>query len=371
MKKENLITVIIFLGMLLMGGILFLLIPDRDFSENENRYLAKSPEFNKEDLISGEYMEAFEEYVSDQFPFRNPLMAVASSYKYLIGMRDINGTYVGSDGYLMNKTEVYQVDDERIAKNLTYINDFFEKYKKRLGQENICFMLVPEASMVMTNKLPYLAEHEWEAELMNNIRGQIKGAAVIEPEKSMSESDRQLYYRTDHHWTTYGAFEAYKEYASYYGRNVDESDYDFVEVSSSFQGTLYSKVLLPNSAKDVIVINTKYSDVTLMADNAAGKLYDLEALEQKDKYEIFLGGNYGIVEIDGSGKGSLLIIKDSFANSFVPFLLEDYDKIIMIDLRYYTGDTDMLIEKENITNILVLYQITNFISDENMIKLGL
>lgn len=371
MKKENLITVIIFLGMIFAGGIMFWLIPDREFSENENRYLQELPKVDKEALISGDYMDSFEEYVSDQFPFRNPLMATASSYKYMIGMRDINGAYVGNDGYLMNKTEVYQVDEKRISKNLTYINTFFEKYNDRIGQENICFMLVPEASMVVTEKLPAFAEHEWETELMNNIRAQIKGAVVIEPEKAMTESDRQLYYRTDHHWTTYGAFEAYKEYASYYGRNIVEADYAFEEVCNSFQGTLYSKVLLPNSANDDIVIDTKCSDVTVIADNASGKLYDMEALEQKDKYEIFLGGNYGIVEIDGDGEGSLLIIKDSFANSFVPFLLDDYDKIIMIDLRYYMGDLNMLMEKEKITNILVLYQITNFISDENMIKLGL
>lgn len=371
MKKENLFTVIIFLGMLFAGGIMFWLIPDRKFSENENRYLEERPAISKEGLLSGDYMEKFDEYVSDQFPLRNPLMAAASSYKYLIGMRDINGAYVGSDGYLMNKTETYQADDERIDKNLTYLNAFFEKYQDELGQENICFMLVPESAMVIEDKLPAFAEAEWEKELLNSIRSEIKGAFVIEPEKEMLKSDRQLYYKTDHHWTTFGAFEAYKVYASHYGIAVDEAEHSFCEVSDSFQGTLYSKVLLPDTEGDSVVIDTKYNDVMITADNEEKMLYDLEALNQKDKYEVFLGGNYGIVEINGNGEGNLLIIKDSFANSFVPFLTDDYEKIIMIDLRYYMGNVGMLIEKENITNVLVLYQITNFISDENMIKLGL
>lgn len=371
MKKENLITVIIFMGMLLTGAAAFWLLPDKEFSENENRYLEELPDFNGEDLLSGDYMEDFEIYAADQFPLRNQLMAAASSYKYLIGMRDINGAYAGSDGYLMNRTDSFSVDTERIDKNIGYINDFFEKNKSDVGEENICFMLVPEAAMVLEDKLPLLADNQWEKELLDDIRNKIKNASVIVPEKGMTELNHQIYYCTDHHWTTYGAFAAYRELAAHYGRTAEISDYNFAEVSNSFKGSLYSKVLLPNTVADSIVIDEKYNKLHIKADGAERQLYDWDALKQKDKYEIFLGGNYGIVEIEGEGNGRLLLIKDSFANSFVPFLINDYEKIIMIDLRYYMGDVDMLMEKENITDILVLYQITNFISDENMIKLGL
>ena len=369
--KENLVTLIIFLIMIFGGGMAFILIPDSKFSENENRYLQTAPKFSQDKIRSGEFMEEFDKYVSDQFPMRNSLMATASEYKYIMGMRDINGVYLAGDGYLMTRTEKSETDPDRIRKNTEYINDFFEKYSDTIGSENICFMLVPEAATVLDSKLPGFASSQWEKNIISEIRCNIRNATVAEPEKNMNPEECQMYYKTDHHWTVFGAFEAYREYAGIYGKNPDKASYDFVKVTDSFRGSLYSKVLLPDSSYDEIFLYDKVKNVKINADNEILPLYDYDALNRKDKYEVFMGGNYGLVEIDGNGEGSILIIKDSFANSFVPFLIDDYDEIIMVDLRYYMGNVDRLVETENITRILVLYQITNFITDENMIKLGL
>lgn len=371
MRKENLITVIIFLTMIFAGGAAFWLIPDKTFSEEENRYLEECPKISGEKIMSGEFMEDFDTYVSDQFPLRNVLMEGASDYKYIIGMRDINGAYVGKDGYIMTKTDKFSVDYEQIERNIRHLNDFFAKYKDGLGGDNICFMLVPEAAMVLEDKLPDYADCEWENELLYNIRAEIENAEILAAEKYFDESNRQLYYKTDHHWSGYGAFEAYRVYAEHYGRDARFSDYEWKIVTDSFKGSLYSKVLLSGTASDEIVLDAGMNEIKITADGEEMLLYEYEALEQKDKYEVFLGGNYGLVEIEGKGEGTLLILKDSFANSFVPFLVNDYEKIVMIDLRYYMGDIDIIMESKNISQILVLYQITNFISDENMIKLGL
>lgn len=367
--NKNLVTVILFLVLIIGGGLAFVLCPDKTFSENENRYLTEKPEISGEKLITGEYMEDFEEYVSDQFPMRDILMSISSDYRYLMGMRDINGVYVASDGYLMTKTEKSDVDYARINKNTGYINEFFERYKGSIGSENICFMLIPEAAMVLKDRLPAFADSDWEKDIMEEIRGNIENAAVTEPEKAFPATDRELYYKTDHHWTVFGAFAAYRQYANLYGKTPDESEYNFTRVTDSFRGSLYSKVLLSKSSMDEISVYTDGQDTQIKGDGESLPLYDYEALNRKDKYGVFLGGNYGLVEIEGKGEGNLLIIKDSFANSFVPFLIDDYAKIIMVDLRYYMGDINLLTESENIDRILVMYQFTNFISDENLIKL--
>ena len=217
--------------------------------------------------------------------------------------------------------------------------------------------------MVLSDKLPVKAEVDWEWELLSKIRTGIEDAEIIKPENAMMNSDLQMYYRTDHHWTGYGAYEAYKEFS---GKTTGT---EFKVVTDEFLGSLYSKVLSPDIQAEEIVVGTE--NMPILADGKELVLYDYDALEKKDKYLIFQGGNHGMVKIEGKGEGNILIIKDSFANSFVPFLVEDYGNIIMVDLRYYMGNMNALCASEEITDILVLYQIGNFITDENIIKLGL
>ena len=358
-KKENLFTVIIFIAVIFAGGISFLVCKDRDFSDNENRMLAKSPKLTATALVSGKYMADFDEYVSDQFPLRDGCMGIATGYKRLLGMKDVNGVYIGKDGYLLTKIDEAAVDSKRVEKNIRYFNEFFAKHQEK----NISFMLVPEASMVLSDKLPAKAEVDWEWELLSKIRTGIEDAEIIKPENAMMNSDLQMYYRTDHHWTGYGAYEAYKEFS---GKTTGT---EFKVVTDEFLGSLYSKVLSPDIQAEEIVVGTE--NMPILADGKEIMLYDEEALLKKDKYQVFQGGNHGMVKIEGKGEGNILIIKDSFANSFVPFLVEDYGNIIMVDLRYYMGNMNALCASEEITDILVLYQIGNFITDENIIKLGL
>ena len=358
-RKENLVTIIVFLVVIFAGGIGIWVCKDRKFSDNENRVLEQRPEFSAEALVSGKYMAQFDEYVSDQFPLRDSCMGIATGYKRILGMKDVNGVYIGKDGYLLTKTDQTAVDSNRVEKNIRYINNFFSKHQDK----EVTFMLVPEASMVLYDKLPAHVDNSWEWDLLSDIRNSINGAVISHPEDNMMNSDLQMFYKTDHHWTGYGAYEAYKEFS---GKTVEV---ELKTVTKDFKGSLYSKILSFDKVSDEIVIGTENAQI--QADGKKASLYDYTALEKKDKYLIFQGGNHGIVKIQGKGQGNILIIKDSFANSFVPFLMEDYANIVMIDLRYYMGNINNLCESEAITDILVLYQISNFISDENIIKLGL
>lgn len=369
-RKENLVTVILFLALIFGFGTAFSVVKDKDFSENENRYLAKSPEISVKKLISGEFMEDMDGYVSDQFVLRDFFMGAASEYKRILGMRDIGDVYLADDGYLIQKTENRDVDAELVSTNISYVNKFFER-NGSVEKERKVFMIVPTAALVLKDKLPPNAPEFAQEEFISDISGRITNGVLLDVTEELESADGQSFYRTDHHWTTIGAFEAYRKYSGLYGKTPKPEHFGFEKVCGDFRGSLYSKVLLPDTAYDEIVLAKSVQDTAVYCDGKAGTLYDYGALDKKDKYNVFLGGNYGRVDIEGSGEGTLLLIKDSFANSFVPFLTEDYGKIIMLDLRYFMGSVKALAETEKITDILVLYNTANFISDKNIAKLGL
>ena len=175
------------------------------------------------------------------------------------------------------------------------------------------------------------------------------------------------YYHTDHHWTTMGAQAAYLRWAEATGHRA--YSYDLTAATDSFRGTLYSKVLLPDSVYDTVYYAADITAERVVCDGEDGALYDLGALEQKDKYELFLGGNYGqCVITTGVENGKhLLLVKDSFANSFVPFLLGDYETVTMIDLRYFRGSMAELAAESD--DILVLTEITNLAASGDYFKL--
>ena len=314
MKVKAKDIIITALSALFIFGFFFssFIVPDTDFLMAERRPAQSFPKLTVDSLMSGDFRTQFESYTQDQFPLRDGCMGIATGYKRLLGMKDVNGVYIGKDGYLLTKTDEAAVDSKRVEKNIRYFNEFFAKHQEK----NISFMLVPEASMVLSDKLPVKADVDWEWELLSKIRTGIEGAEIIKPENAMMNSDLQMYYRTDHHWTGYGAYEAYKEFS---GKTTGT---EFKVVTDEFLGSLYSKVLSPDIQAEEIVVGTE--NMPILADGKEIMLYDEEALLKKDKYQVFQGGNHGMVKIEGKGEGNILIIKDSFANSFVPFLAEIY-----------------------------------------------
>ena len=367
-KKENYVTIVLFFVFICAFSIAFWIVPDKTFSNNENRYLEKTPEVNGENLVTGKFMEEWENYVSDQFPCRDAFMELGVRYKYSLGMRDFNGVFVAEDGYLLSVMDRNSINQDRVGLNVTSLNLFLNKCEANENIINVSFMLVPDAAILLSDKLPKGVDVTWEKKLMDDIRKNISCENIICPENEMFKTTEQLYYYTDHHWTGYGALAAYKEYCRVLG--IDEKPANLTKASGDFYGSLYSKVLF-SEKNDVIMADNTKSGVNIVKDGEPALLYDSLMLEKKDKYLFFQGGNYSLVEIEGTGEGVLVILKDSFANSFVPFLTENYEKIVMVDLRYYMGSVAALCENQGATDVLVLYSLSNFVSDENMIKLGL
>ncbi len=342
--------------------------PERTFSENENRVLASMPEFTTEKLFNGKFMSEYETYITDQFFLRDDWIKMKTLTEMLLNKQDINGVYMGKDGYLIERHEDSKIDQEMLNKSKDYLVQFAEKYADRL---NIKVMLVPTASEVLLDKLPPFAEGFDQDALIDEIYSRLPEGTALDVRKILKEhSDEYIYYKTDHHWTTLGAFYAYQEFAKANGFEAPElSEIEQTTVSEEFLGTVYSKLNLNLSIDGMHTFklpNTP-SDVKMTVDmmETFDSLYNDEFLSQKDKYSYYLDGNHGLTEIysNSEGKGTLLIIKDSYAHSFAPFVVGDYAKVYLVDFRYFNMPISQFMMKYRVTDVLVLYNAVTFATD--------
>lgn len=360
-QRKGIVPLAVLSGILLVLSVgSFFLTPDREFSENENRYLQLTPKLTLDSVLSGDFMEEVEDYTSDQILLRDVWTAARSLLQRAEGKEEISGTYLGADGRYFTKTTDDSFNWEQLEINAGYVRDFFDCASA--AGKPCTALIVPSPAGVLQDKLPDSAPYYDESAAFS-LLSETLGTTLLDSRGTLKAVD-DPYYHTDHHWTTMGAQAAYELWSEATGHPT--RTYALTAASDSFRGTLFSKVLLPDSVYDTVYYAPQADVADVICDGeAAGSLYDLSALEQKDKYELFLGGNYGIVTLTtGVENGAhLLIIKDSFANCFVPFLTEDYETITMIDLRYYRGGMQELADEA--TELLLLTEITNF-ADTNM-----
>ena len=383
MSKNSYIVTGAFL--LAIGGISVgsLLAKDREFSPNENRYLSGVPVCSVDRIFSGDFQEDLENYLNDQILGRDQWITAKTALQKTCGDTDIGGAYVGKDGYDFEKILPEDIDDKLVNRNIQSVQQFLEKSTAQVKKEHMSFLLVPTSGLVMKEYLPKNAILFDQEAYMDRVKDALKeyrfmdGRKIFQSEMdSKTKADKALNYRTDHHWTTYGAFVAFEEWCKQTGHSFEGADaYETETVTKQFRGSLYSKILDYDSAYDSIVRMTKKQDATaykvIVDGKDIGGFYQEDKLQEKDKYAYFFGGNYGEVAIEGTqnGKGNLLVIKDSFANAFVPFLADSYDNIYMVDLRYFNEDMQAYLKEKNITDILVLYNVSNFVTDRNLYKL--
>jgi hypothetical protein len=374
MKAEKYVTGIIFVLFLAIGMVLYVIVPDRNFSENENRVLAGIPEFSWDNIVSGKFGADVERYLADQMPLRDSMMMTASETRRFMCERLINNVYIAEDGYLIGRFTDKDVNEARAEKNVEELRKFFAA--SGIDSDNIAVMPVPGADYVLGGLLPQGADVFDTDAAVEWLKSELSDCVFVDLRQSLKESAAQVqtFYRTDHHWTTAGAAAAYMEYAECMGIPVQDTT-QMTTLSEDFRGSMYSKVLCIGRVYDTVQIPDNRSVSDVKTDNGADVIngcYDYSYLDRKDKYSIFFGGNFAKINIDtGVENGKhLLVIKDSFANCFVPFLTDDYESITMIDLRYFSGNIKELAEKEHTDSILVIYGLSNMLTDTNFNKLG-
>lgn len=386
MKKVRIIIIIVFIGFFVLISGASLIIKDREFSPNENRYLAETPELSWDNILSGKFQDGLEDYLRDQVCFRDGWITVKTGIQKACGDTDIGGAYVGKDGYDFEKITPEDVDEKQVDRNIKAVEDYFMTASETIDKHKLSFLLVPTSGLVMQEKLPKNARLFDQAKYIDQVQKAMKDYNFVDVRDTlMDHNDEYIYYKTDHHWTSAGACLAYDVWSERTGGEAETED-GLVKnvVSDKFRGSLYSKILDADSAYDEIwtyglqkddAFGSKDCTVTIDEKQQLDSIYDDEMLQKKDKYAYFLSGNYGQVHIQNQKAASkakgknILIIKDSFANSFVPFATQDYENIYMVDLRYYNGDMKSYLQEHNITDVLVLYNISNFISDRNLHKL--
>lgn len=358
-KKRDILTVIIFVAILWSGLILLIFLPKEDVSLNEKRKLMTFPKPSISKILNGSWEADFETYISDHFPERKNLAAIDSYFKYYTGRNGSNGVYKSDDGYIIN-TPV-KCDYEKLDANISSLNTFVEN----TGIDTK-LLVVPSTGYIMEDKLPPVHTQYKDGEIIDYIAKSIENITMIDVQNSFKEnSDKAIYYKTDHHWTSLGAYMAYEVYAKQTETDV-RKDFD-VQAVYDFYGTTYSKSAFWNESPDTIELWKYPISVTVTIDDGVGEssydtLFFENHLEEMDKYPVFLDGNHSferIINNDNPDGKRVLVIKDSFAHCFVPFMIESYSQIDMVDLRYYLNNVSFLTEENCYDELLVLYGISN------------
>ncbi len=369
---------VLFSACLLAALVLFTAAPERLFSEAENRYLATRPEVSWDTILSGSWQKDWEAYLSDQFPFRDGVTAMTTVIRKAAGQKDIGGAWLADEGCYPEVHAADSFDEAAFSKNLGYIRTFSEK----LAGTPSTLLLVPDAACVYPDRLPAFARPYDAAALQKlakkqlpqmqvpDLTGAFFAAARISAADGNSSEDPgrpELYYKTDHHWSADGVMLAYHLLTGGTGRAQTEPQL----FSDDFLGSTYSKTLDPAAEPEKLYIFPVNEGITVTADGEEIPLYDLTAKDKKDKYTVFFGGNYGLVTIQtraGTGR-SLMVIKDSFANSLVPLLTADYDTITMVDLRYFGSSPASLAALAAPDELLFLYSMSNLEQGTELVKL--
>ena len=370
-KVQEKLVGIIFILTLFLFLIINVIVPDREKSVQENRMLATKPKFRLSSLISGDYDEKFEAYMDDQFVGRDMWRKLKVTVDRIGGSRLENGVYIGTNGQLLEQIEV--ADENHLAANIKAIKSFSESQSKI----PVRMMLVPDAANVLNHSLPSLAKPEDQTQMFSMVRKDLGDSVEwidVSTELNKHKTEK-IYYKTDHHWTTLGAFYSFQAAAPSLGIEGDLSGkYVSYAVSDSFNGMLASKSGVNLGEKEQIDIYVPTEeDTDLIVDyvdegKRSTSLYDSSKLKEKDKYTVFLGGNYSLLDIRtvSTSKEKLLIVKDSFANSFIPFLTPYYREIVVVDPRYYSGTINDLMDSYRISEVLFLYSGNTFFKDNNI-----
>ena len=370
-KVQEKLVGIIFILTLFLFLIINVIVPDREKSVQENRMLATKPKFRLSSLISGDYDEKFEAYMDDQFVGRDMWRKLKVTVDRIGGSRLENGVYIGTNGQLLEQIEV--ADENHLAANIKAIKSFSESQSKI----PVRMMLVPDAANVLNHSLPALAKPEDQTQMFSMVRKDLGDSVEwidVSTELNKHKTEK-IYYKTDHHWTTLGAFYAFQAAAPSLGIEGDLSgNYVSYAVSDSFNGMLASKSGVNLGEKEQIDIYVPTEeDTDLIVDyvdegKRSTSLYDSSKLKEKDQYTVFLGGNSSLLDIRtvSTSTKRLLLVKASFANSFIPFLTPYYREIVVVDPRYYSGTINDLMDSYRISEVLFLYSGNTFFKDNNI-----
>lgn len=372
-KVENILITACFCGFLLIMLLCYLFVPKESFSQQEKRYLAEKPVFTWKSLLSGDLGEQIEDYLSDHIPGRNFYVGL-NAYSDLVMGRQVTADVRLLEGERLAEAPVAW-NRLTVEKNMKAINDFSEQLSREVH-----LMIVPSAGWASESGrvrwLDLFSREEYpDARYIRDIYS-MAGEKVLTMDVTEIMSGREdYYYRTDHHWNSRGAYEAYRYCMELFERNFVSEDAFSVETVLGFHGSTYTRSglwMVPAESLELWQSDSPLSVTNGESDEIHTGVFYRNRLDEADKYTVYLDGNHSIVRIENpeqKGNGKLLVIRDSYSNSLGCFLAESYETVVLVDLRYYKKPVSELCEQEMFTDILICYSIGNFLTDTNLVWL--
>lgn len=378
-KLYKRLPMIVFIGFIAVMLILFIILPKKEYSSSEKRYLQEAPAFTADSLFTSDknnsFQTKFEKYIEDHTAGRNFWVGFSAYYNLALGNNGEKGVYKGADDYLINDPE----SKDMLARNAGFMEEFAQQISVP-----VTAAVAPSAGWLCPDKLPRFHYIYLDDERFAALSSTFEKTEFVDLRDGLKEAyaqGHQVFYRTDHHWTAYGAYTAYRALGKALGYiPMEPGDYS-VDTYDGFYGTTYSTsgfwLTPPDSIEvwdnklndgDIKVTITDGENITEQDD-----MFFYSHLDEDDKYPVYLDGNHPYTVIknakvrDGE---KLMVIKDSFAHSLVPFLADHYSEIIMVDLRYYSYPLSEVIIREGVDRVLMLYSIDNLTSDDNIAKIG-
>ncbi len=362
---------------LILAAVLFtLLLPAPELLYRENRRAASRPYFSAETLWDASYGEDLSAFLEDRVVLRQFwINAKCFMDEMLLGMTEENGILIGKEARLFAKQFPGHGADSRLDKNIDGIAAFASE-----SELPVAVLIAPSAGTIYPELLPSFAPQESETGKLSEIRSRLSAVCTVaDPLPVLTEhKDEYLYYRNDHHWTTLGAYYAYSELARALGRNAASPDWENAARADGFLGTYYAKTRYSRAMADTIryfpsdamISIRKVTGDAEFEEERQSPVINTEKLSGYDPYAAFLDGNNGYSVITGTGSGRVLIVKDSFANCLIPFMLEDYARIGVVDYRNYSYGLRSLAEKEQYDMIIFIYSYAALETDSRLININ-
>ena len=362
-----------FAAFLLVMSALFLFQEKVDFSEKEKRYLSAMPALTSQEIFSGDLSSDMEACAADHIPARDFFVGLNAWAERAFNLQCTKAVYVGKSGALYERP--CREDDAAIARNMEAINAF----AKSVGQ-SVDLILVPTAGSFSPEDVMGLADPYMDGELIRraySLAGEGLRPVDIAPVLAAgTEGGERIFYRTDHHWTSLGAYLACADYTDRLGREHPGREDYAVTAVDGFYGTTYTRACLWQFPPETLELWDGGGLFTVSASEApaahAGLFYP-ERLEQADKYPVYLDGNHPLVTIENASEdaeGRILVIRDSYANCMGCFLADSFKTVVMADLRYYKEPLSELCRDGDFDAVLVLYSISSFMTDSNIVWLS-
>lgn len=370
------ITGLVFLLVIFTGMFIHLLHPKQLFSEQERRNLQTWPEISRSSIFSGQFMQDFEKFANDQMPYRDFLLGI-NRLLLTLQQRSDNGRVIFcNDDYLVKLTSNNM---KQVEKNIRYLNSL-NLTSNEDDPQNFYLMLIPNASSVIRSELPAGSPTLDQIEFINDTYNKLSNFKTVNCYDNLLALGKKAYYRTDHHWNSLGAYNGALSYLQTMGSDLPaESEYQKTVIKDDFLGSLYAQTGGFNQTPDCIEVwqhqdnnlNNKvrcYDQKNKLIGNG---IYRRDELFSFDPYRVFLGENQGFMMIDTgieNGK-NLLLIKDSYSNSMVPFLTYKYQRIYIVDLRFLDKSLKQMLHEYKVQDILIAYNVDSFLTDNNIYKL--